>query len=215
MTNNHRKLVHIGFEHIPSRTESVLGAFAATLNLGLDDLDVRRAAPTAQTDIGFNIRLPGEAVARLSNLLQTNNGQLRLLGISNVIFEPEAGTIEKWSVQNGRFDLELSTPISDQVKPVPRIWLFHLIYLVVMVMLAASVLRFSYLVSVSLLVIAGVCMVGITLARVGRGLAAHILAVSVGLGAPIVVCAKLLPMQTVVLFGLLLLSVFTLRRVLF
>ena len=41
------------------------------------------------------------------------------------------------------------------------------------------------------------------------------MAVSVGLGAPIVVCAKLLPLQTVVLFGLLLISVFTLRRVLF
>lgn len=206
--------VHISFQSDFNGRQSVaLEALATVLKVSPAEVSPCQAA--VQSDNEVNVDLPVGAVARLRTLLQNNNGQLRMLGLKNVILEGEPGTIEKWGVSNGRFDLETSTAAVETFEPVPRIWLYHVIYLVVTVLLAASIVRFSTLVAASLLLISAICVTGIGLARRRRYLAAHLLAVAIGLGAPVVVCAHLLPLQTVLLFLALILGTFIFRRTLF
>lgn len=205
--------VHISFQPGFNGRQSVaLEALATVLKVSPTEVSPCQAA--VQSDNGVNVDLPVRAVARLRTLMQNNNGQLRLLGLKNVILEGEPGTIEKWCVSNGRFDLETSAAAVETFEPVPRIWLYHVIYLVVTVLLAASIVRFSTLVAASLLLISAICVAGIGLARRRRYLAAHLLAVAIGLGAPLVVCARLLPLQTLLLFLALILGTYIFRRTL-
>ena len=180
--------------------------------------------PTAKDTSSYYIGLPKEAVLYLCTLLQTNNGQLRLLGVKSVVLENTSGYIEKWVVRGGEFYLEVSMPPAltdktgkplDAFESVPRVWLFHLTYFVVTILLAASILRFSYNVAVSLVLIAVICAVGVLMARFRKLVGAHVLAVTIGLGTPIVVCARLWPNQTLLLFLTLLFGIFMFRRFLF
>ena len=218
MTVNGRfKEIHIGFQGefaalSQQRQSAALEALATVLKIPPERLGHHLVAGD---EAEFEVELPTRAVERLRTLLQTNNGQLRLLGLKNVILQGETGKVERWQVRNGRFDLEATVPTYQSFEPVPRIWLYHLIYLLVTIMLAISILRFSHLVSTSLLLISAICMVGILLARVRRQLAAHVLAVAIGLGAPIVVCARLFPGQTLLLFLVLISGIAIFRRFLF
>jgi len=217
--NGHFKEIHIGFQGefaalSQQRQSAALEALAAVLKIPSEGLGLRQQMMPGDA-AEFEMKLPTGAVERLRTLLQTNNGQLRLLGLKNVILEGETGKVETWRVRNGRFDLEASGPTYATFEPVPRIWLYHLIYLMVTIMLAISILRFSHLVSTSLLLISAICLVGILFTRVRRELAAHVLAVAIGLGAPIVVCARLFPTQTLLLFLVLISGITIFRRFLF
>lgn len=217
--NGHFKEIYIGFQGefaalSQQRQSAALEALATVLKIPPEGLGLRHHV-VAGDEAEFEVELPTGAVERLRTLLQTNNGQLRLLGLKNVILEGETGKVETWRVRNGRFDLEATVPTYQSFEPVPRIWLYHLIYLLVTIMLAISILRFSHLVSTSLLLISAICLVGILFARVRREFAAHVLAVAIGLGAPIVICARLFPAQTLLLFLVLISGITIFRRFLF
>ncbi len=97
--------------------------------------------------------------------------------------------------------------------PIPGIWRFHLIYLVIISLMALSV--FPFYLYVSLLIISGICVFGLLLSYFKRLLATQVLALAVGLGSPIVVFAVLLPAQTIILFLFLILGGTITRRALF
>ena len=196
-------------------------ALSSVLGVGLDCISSQRVCGD---NIGYDLSVSSAEAENLHCLLQENSGQLRLLGIENIILERAAGDIEMWMVVTGRFKLVKTVPpilpseagqVISGFEAVPRIWLFHLVYLLVTVALAISILRFSTLVSFSLLLISFAAGVGVLLARTHRLVAAHILAVAIGLGAPIVVCARLWPNQTVILFIFLVSGIFMARRSLF
>lgn len=100
-----------------------------------------------------------------------------------------------------------------QFEPLPGIWRFHLIYLVVTTAMGWSF--FPYSSFASLFLIAVICLGGLVLACFQRLLATHILALAIGLGTPVVVIAGLLPFQTFTLFALLLLGIVLARKTLF
>jgi hypothetical protein len=201
----------------PERQAAAKDAVAALLKVAPESLPEQE---TATANRKVNLCVPAQVVEDLHTLLQTNNGSLRLLGLKKVILERASTAIEAWAVENGQFNLvaraaptidEAGKPVQ-QFEPVPRIWLFHLIYLFVTLSLAASILRFSYFVSLSLIFITAVCALGLLLVWLRRFMAAHILAVAIGLGAPVVVFARLWPLQTILLFFFLILGIFIIRR---
>ena len=98
-------------------------------------------------------------------------------------------------------------------EPVPGIWRFHLIYLVVTGALAWSF--FPYSAFASLFLISGVCIFGLFLAVYNQLLATHILALAIGLSTPVVVLAGLRPLPTLVLLSLLTFGIILGRKILF
>ncbi|HEX9924709.1 MAG TPA: hypothetical protein VGD99_18785 [Anaerolineae bacterium] len=98
-------------------------------------------------------------------------------------------------------------------EPVPGIWRFHLIYLVVTGAIGWSF--FPYSAFASLFLISGVCIFGIFLAVYNQLLATHILALAIGLGTPVVVLAGLRPLPTLALLSLLIFGIILGRKILF
>ena len=98
-------------------------------------------------------------------------------------------------------------------EPVPRIWRFHAIYLVVTLVLGLS--TFPYPVFASMFLVAAVCLLGLITAMLNWALAAHILAVAIGLGTPVVFVGRLTTTPTLVIFTLLIAGVYVGRKFLF
>lgn len=90
-----------------------------------------------------------------------------------------------------------------EFKPVPGIWRFHLIYLVLALGMAWAFLPYSPVFQ-SLLIVAGFCVLGILLCVVRQTLAAHIVALTIGLGTPIVFIFRPVPLPTTIIFLVLL-----------
>lgn len=219
--NKQQRRIQLYFpDNFAERQAAAKDALAALLKVSPDSLP---EAATATANPKVNLSVPPQVVEDLHTLLQTNNGSLRLLGLKKVILERASTDIEAWAVENGQFNLvaraapagaEAGEP-GQHFEPVPRLWLFHLIYLFVTISLAASILRFSYFVSLSLLFITTMCAIGLSLACLRHFMAAHVLAVAIGLAAPVVVFTRLGPLQTILLFFFLVLSIFVTRRSLF
>jgi hypothetical protein len=79
--------------------------------------------------------------------------------------------------------------MSEEFKPVPGIWRFHFIYLVVMLIMAWGAHPFP--VFTSLLLVGAVCVAGLLLAQFRQELATHMVATVVGLSSPIIFFAQL------------------------
>ncbi len=214
------------FSSLPAkRRAAALGAVGVVLDIAPG---LFKAHPTNNGQ-EFDLAVPSNAAERLGTILQGNSGTLRLLGVEKVILETESGGIEQWVAKSGKYQLEVSLPPTcvstlnapitgkshGTFEPAPRIWLFHLAYLLVTLALAASIFSYSQVVSMSLLLISSVCTFGMVLVRLRRLTAAHLLAVAIGLGVPIVVCTRLWPIQTIILFLVLTIGIFLVRRSLF
>ncbi len=100
-----------------------------------------------------------------------------------------------------------------QFEPIPDIWRFHLIYMVVTIAMGWS--AFPYVVFSSLFLIAGLCAFGLIVAYFRWFMTAHVLALAIGLGTPVVVFGGLLPSQTIIFFVCLIGGIFLGRRFLF
>lgn len=206
----------------PQRRAATVAALASVMKIAPKEIEVHKIY---QGSIVFDLRVPVVAAERFRSQLQTNNAQLRLLGVERVLLERKSGLFEAWVARKGKFNLtsivslsseedELAkTPKSKSPFFVPGIWRFHLIYLFVTLAMGLSIYPYSQF--VSLLLISGVCAFGILLAFSNRPMAAHVLAVSIGLGAPVVVLAFLLPVQTVLFFLFLIFGITMIRRFLF
>jgi len=205
----------------PQRRAATVAALASVMKIAPKEIEVHKIY---QGSIVFDLRVPVVAAERFRSQLQTNNAQLRLLGIERVILERKSGLFEAWVAKKGKFNLtsivSLSSEDETEKNPkskspffVPGIWRFHLIYLFVTLAMGLSIYPYSQF--VSLLLISGVCAFGILLAFSNRPMAAHVLAVSIGLGAPVVVLAFLLPVQTVLFFLFLIFGITMIRRFLF
>lgn len=202
------------------RRLATIGAIAAMLKIAPESIQEQ---PALNTGRDIDLSIPAKMVERLRSLLQTDAAALRLLGVEKLILKRDSGEFEAWEVKDGKFQLETVVlpktgskrePAPD-FQAVPRIWLFHLTYLIVTVALAASIFSYSPAVSASLLIVSVTCALGIFLVRLRQVMIAHVLAVAVGLGAPLVVCGRLLPYQTLLLFTMLLAVIFIARKSLF
>ena len=100
-----------------------------------------------------------------------------------------------------------------QFKPIPRLWRFHLIYLVVTMALSWSMYPFPT--SLSMFLVSMLCAVGILLDLMKKSMATHLLAVAIGLGTPMVLLAGLVPYQTMLFFACFVGWLYTLREYLF
>ena len=98
-------------------------------------------------------------------------------------------------------------------QPIPGLWRFHLLYLVVTAVMGWS--YYPYDTSTSLLLVAGFCVLGLIFSRQQWHIASHVLALAIGLGTPLVVFLGLSWGQTAVMFVPLLLSIAYFRRHLF
>lgn len=211
---------HKAFAALPSeRQTAALSAVAALLDITPDLFSHTTRQKKKREVTAF---LPTEAVEHLHDLLQTNSGSLRLLGVDQVTLMRASGEMEQWRVAQGQFDLEASIPAEafeetddGPTGPVPRIWLFHLIYFFVTGVLSVSIFQYSPAVALSLLLMTLACAGGMLLARFRRSLYAHVLAVAVGLTAPIIIFGRLWPLQTLLFFTGLALVVFIIRRFIF
>lgn len=210
--------IHFGASLSAERQLAAVSALAALLKVSPEQI---KFEPACKRGMEFDVDLSAEASERLHALLQSNSGQLRLLGVEKVILERPSGEIQKWTVDDGQFALKAAVVSPAQVErqsvlqPVPRIWLFHLIYFLVTAALSLSILSYSRWVALSLLLITMLCGVGMLLAGFRRLLAAHVLAVTAGIGAPLVLFSRLWPGQTVVLLAALIIGVYLARRLLF
>ncbi len=203
------------------RRDKAKAAFAATLGLADTELVIK---PLDEDKTDYLTSLPVDKSEALHDLLKTNNGQLRLLDLNRVVMERSSGAVEEWTVEKGRFTLTASAPPVqldesgqpiDEDNPSPRIWIFHLAYLFVSLALAASILRFSAMVSLSLLFITVLSLAGLILARYRQILLAHVLGVAVGLAAPVIICARLQPVATLIMLSSLVTVIFFVRRIIF
>lgn len=98
-------------------------------------------------------------------------------------------------------------------EPVPGLWRFHLIYFFITMALGWSF--FPYSLFASLFLIAAACVFGLLLAYFRKLLATHILALAIGLSAPVVVLARLLLHHTFILLSILILGIVLARKTLF
>lgn len=211
---------HKAFGALSSKRQTAaLSAVAALLDITPDLLRHTSRQKKKREVTAF---LPIEAVEHLHNLLQTNSGSLRLLGVDQVTLMRASGEMQQWRMAQGHFDLEASIPAEafedtddDPAGPVPRIWLFHLIYFFVTGVLSLSTFQYSPAVALSLLLMTLACTGGMLLARLRRPLIAHVLAIAVGLTAPIIIFGRLWPLQTLLLFSGLALAIFLIRRFIF
>jgi len=198
------------------RRLATITAFAGIMGISPEEIEVYAIY---EGDIVFDLGVSAKGVERLYTHIQSNKAQLRLLGVKAALIERESGVIESWMVREGKFEMDsyLNPIAPDRVLksfvPVPGIWRFHLIYLLVTMALGGAIFPFSQFISV--LLISGVCAFGIILAFSKRLMAAHVLAAAIGLGTPIVVLANLLPAQTAIFFLLLIFGISMLRRFLF
>lgn len=201
---------------IDKRQSMVLEALAGLMGVSLDEIEVYNIY---RGSVVFELGVPVAGVQKLRSYLLANNAQLRLVGIKKVFLERSSGKVEVWSLKQGRFELEASVdpdPGSSSGRGhmfVPGIWRFHVIYLFVTLLMGLAIFPYSQF--ISLLLLSGVCAFGIVLSVSRRFVAAHILAVAIGLGAPVVVFARLLPVQTVVFFLCLVIGLIMVRRFLF
>lgn len=99
-------------------------------------------------------------------------------------------------------------PKPDEFHPVPGIWRFHLAYLFVTLAMGWSFSPYNSTLTTSLLLVAGACFVGMLLAFWRQVRAAHMLALAIGLGTPVVVFAGLWFVHTILLFAALLSGIF-------
>jgi len=194
------------------RQTALLEALAGVMKSPPHEIELDEISPEG---VVFDVSIPSPAMQQMRAQLVANNAQLRLLGIERVILERPSGQVEAWVAQQGSYTLEATTSKQEPKKfePVPGIWRFHVIYLVVTFVMGLAIFPYSQF--LSLLLISVVCVVGIVLSLSRRLLAAHVLAVAIGLGAPVVVCAWLLPAQTVILLLTLITAAFVTRRILF
>ena len=203
------------------RRTALLEAFAAMLKISVQAIEVYGVY---EGSLVFDLGLPPPAVQYLRALLQTNNPQLRLLGVEKVFLERESGEFEAWSRAEEKFKLAASSrPLKISrdrrgklwlaFEPVPGIWRFHLIYLLVTVAMGLSMVPYPQ--GISLFLLGGACLAGIGLCLFQRILAAHILALAIGLVAPVVVLAKLPIVQTTIFLAGLIGVIFLARRYLF
>ena len=198
------------------RRLAAIGAFAGIMDILPEEIEVYAIY---EGDIVFDLGVPVKAVERLHTLIESNNAPLRLLGVKAALIERESGVIESWMVRDGKFEMDAYLdPIANGNKsnifaPVPGIWRFHLIYLLVTMAIGGAIFPFSQFISV--LLISAVCAFGIILAFSKRLMAAHVLAAAIGLGTPVVVFASLLPAQTAIFFLLLIFGISMVRRFLF
>jgi hypothetical protein len=97
--------------------------------------------------------------------------------------------------------------------PIPRIWRFHALYLLVCLGMGAAIFPFKS--SISFFFLAGFCLVGVLLSAFGEERGAHILAASIGLATPIVYFGSLVPVQTFLALGILALIFYVFRKLAF
>ena len=101
------------FSSLPAdRRSSIIDALAGLLRIPSEVIEVYRVY---EGSVVFDLGIPSNAIQRLRSLLQSNNAQLRLLGVEKVILERELGK-EEWVLKEGKFDLAL-TPSLAQRKP--------------------------------------------------------------------------------------------------
>jgi len=86
----------------PDRRSAVIDALAVLLKISTQTIEVYSVY---EGSVVFDLGLPLTAFHRLGSLLEANNAHLRLLGIDRIILEKEAGEIEEWVVEKGRFSL--------------------------------------------------------------------------------------------------------------
>lgn len=98
-------------------------------------------------------------------------------------------------------------------QPIPGLWRFHVMYLLVTVAMGWSF--FPYATALSLLLVAASCVAGIICSRLQWFMASHILALAIGLGTPVVIFAGLRWYYTVLMFLVLLAAIFVKRKSLF
>jgi tetratricopeptide (TPR) repeat protein len=84
------------------RQGAVVDALAGLLGISSQSVEVYSVYAGS---VVFDLGLPFGAVQRLRHLLQSNNGQLRLLRVEKVILEFSQGETETWLVEEGRFRL--------------------------------------------------------------------------------------------------------------
>jgi hypothetical protein len=95
----------------------------------------------------------------------------------------------------------------------PCFWCFHLFYWIVTAALSwAFFPRQTYS---SFLLVAGLCLVGLLLARRRYERAAHILALAIGIGTPVVVFLRPSPLLTLAFFVVVIAAAFAVRKTLF
>jgi hypothetical protein len=197
-------------------SENTVSALAGILGVSSQEITLRKVDKKSCI---FDLEISETAMQQLRSNLQANNGRLRLLGIDTLILEQGSGQFESWAIDKGVFELEtivdrspLDSSDNDFV-PIPGIWQFHVAYLVVTSILGVA--AFPYSQFASLLLISGVCAVGIILAFSRYSVVAYILALAIVFASPIVVFAGLLPVQTVILFLLLILGATLAHKYLF
>jgi hypothetical protein len=88
------------------RKLAAIDAFAAILNITPHAINVFRVF---EGSIVFDLGIPPDAFQHLHSLLQSNNAQLRLLGVKRVVLKNKAGDIEEWFIREGTFNLKLNT----------------------------------------------------------------------------------------------------------
>lgn len=104
--------------------------------------------------------------------------------------------------------------IEQQFEPVPGIWRFHLIYLVITIAMGWSIFPFPTF--ATMLLISLLCFFGILLALTRKwSLESHVLAVAIGFGTPIVIFGRLLLFQALIVFLILILVLLLAHKHLF
>lgn len=101
-----------------------------------------------------------------------------------------------------------------EFNPVPGIWRFHLIYLILSASMAWAFLPYDPVYQ-SLVLVVGFCMLGLLMALGRQILAAHVMALTVGLGLPIVLILRPVALPTFFIFVVLLLGIIHYRDDLF
>jgi hypothetical protein len=98
-------------------------------------------------------------------------------------------------------------------EPIPGIWRFHLIYLLVTAALVWAF--FPHRPYGSFIVVVGLCLAGLLLAHRRLEQASHILALAIGLGMPVVFFLRPSPLLTLGFFAAVIAAVFVARKILF
>jgi len=96
--------MHSDFGSLPAdRWSAATAALTTLMGTSLQEVAIYRAY---QGNKIFDLGVPARSVERLRSLLQSNNGQLRLLRVKKVKLEKTTGEIEEWAIKDGRFYLE-------------------------------------------------------------------------------------------------------------
>ena len=96
--------MHSDFGSLPAeRWLAATTALTTLMGTSLQEVAIYRAY---QGNRIFDLGVPARSVERLRALLQSNNGQLRLLRVKKVKLEKAPGEIEEWAIKDGRFYLE-------------------------------------------------------------------------------------------------------------